>query len=168
MALISRLYSQFIDLLRILSGVVVFIIFVLIVSDVLLRLTGLPLWTYSSGVVEYSLLWFTMLGAPWLARIKGHVFIDAVTQLLPAGPQKIIAKIVYTICIVSCLIFAWFSFQLLLDAFTSGQTDTRGEDFPLWALLFPIPFSFALVAIEFCRFLFGFDDMYAAAEKEGV
>ena len=44
----------------------------------------------------------------------------------------------------------------------------RGEDFPLWTLLFPIPFSFALVAVEFCRFLFGFDDMYRSADKEGV
>ena len=168
MALISRLYSNLIDLLRILSGVVVFAIFVLIVSDVLFRIFGLPLWTYSSGVVEYGLLWFTMLGAPWLARIKGHVFIDAVTQLLPTGAKKVIAKIVYVICIVSCVVFAWFSFQLLWDAFGSGQTDTRGEDFPLWALLFPIPFSFSLVAIEFCRFLLGFDDMYSAVEKEGV
>ena len=168
MALISHLYDKFIDLLRILSGVVVVIIFLLIVTDVILRGFRLPTWTYSSGLVEYGLLWFTMLGAPWLARIKGHVFIDAVTQLLPPGPQKVIAKIVYTICIVSCLVFTWFSLQLLLDAFTSGQTDTRGEDFPLWALLFPIPFSFFLVAIEFGRFLLGFDDMYAAADKEGV
>ena len=85
MALISRLYNQIIELFRILAGVVVFGIFLLIVSDVLLRIFSLPLWTYSSGVVEYGLLWFTMLAAPWLVRIKGHVFIDAVTQLLPGG-----------------------------------------------------------------------------------
>lgn len=168
MALISRLYNHFIDLLRILSGVVVFIIFMLIVSDVLFRLFRLPLWTYSSGVVEYGLLWFTMLAAPWLARIKGHVFIDAATRLLPPGPQKAIAKIVYAICIVSCVVFAWYSFELLFAAFGSGETDNRGEDFPLWTLLFPIPFAFTLVAIEFCRFFLGFDDMYSAADKEGV
>jgi C4-dicarboxylate transporter DctQ subunit len=168
LALISRLYDQLIELFRLLSGVVVFSIFLLIVSDVLLRIFSLPLWTYSSGVVEYGLLWFTMLAAPWLVRIKGHVFIDAVTQMLPGGLQKIIAKIVYLICITSSAVFAWFSLQLLVEAFVSGQYDTRGEDFLLWTLLLPIPVGFSLVAIEFCRFLFGIDDMYTAADKEGV
>ena len=48
----------------------------------------------------------------------------------------------------------------LVATLVTGQTDTRGEDMPLWTLLFPIPFCFFLVAIEFCRYLFGLDDMY--------
>lgn len=168
MAHIANLYNQIILLFRILSGIVVVCVFALIVTDVLVRLAGFSPWIYSSGLVEYGLLWFTMLAAPWLARIKGHVFIDAVKVLLPAPVQKAMAKIVYVICIVSCLVFAYYAGGLFLDAIRLGQMDVRGEEMPLWTLLVPIPVGFTMVAIEFIRFLVGIDDMYATAEKEGI
>jgi C4-dicarboxylate transporter DctQ subunit len=168
LALIASLYNQIIFLFRILSGIVVVVIFGLIVTDVSVRMMGISPWTYSSGVVEYGLLWFTMLAAPWLARIKGHVFIDAVKVMLPPGVQTVVAKIVYLICIVSSLVFAYYASTLLVEAVRLGQMDVRGEEMPLWTLLLPIPVGFTMVAIEFIRYLLGFDDMYAAAEKETV
>jgi len=169
LAHIARLYNGLIDGLRILAGVVVFGIFALIVADVLMRLVGLPLWIYASGAVEYGLLWFAMLGAPWLVRVKGHVFIDAATRLLPTRVQRVLAKIVYLICIASSATFAWYSGQLFLDAFVMDQIDTRGADMPLWTLLVPLPVCFTLVTIEFLRYLLGFDDMYAIEEPpEGM
>ena len=65
-----------------------------------------------------------MLAAPWLTRVKGHVFIDAVTQLLPPGAKFIFAKLAYLICVCATLVFSYFSLQLLIDAFVTGQTDT--------------------------------------------
>ena len=80
--------------LRFLSSVVIFAIFALIATDVLVRSIGLSPWTYTSGIVEYGLLWFTMLAGPYLLRIKGHVFIDAVTQLMPGAIVGVLAKLV--------------------------------------------------------------------------
>ncbi|MFQ5540347.1 MAG: TRAP transporter small permease subunit, partial [Candidatus Binatia bacterium] len=70
-------YNQVLNGFKIGSGIVVFLVFLLIVIDVFVRLVGLQPSTYTSAIVEYCLLWFTMLAAPWLVRIKGHVFIDA-------------------------------------------------------------------------------------------
>ncbi len=171
---ISAAYAWLINALRALSGVVVFCIFALITVDVGIRLTidlsiyffgenfGISPWGYSSALVEYGLLYFAMFAAPWLVRIKGHVFIDAVTQLLTPRAQGVLAKFVYLICVTSCLIFSFFSLNLLIEAFASGEIDTRGEDMPLWALLLPLPFCFFLVAIEFGRFLIGLDSMYGS------
>ena len=164
MTRISAAYSWLLNALRALSGVVVFGIFVLIVVDVGIRIVGSSIgvkpWIYSSGVVEYGLLWFAMLAAPWLVRIKGHVFIDAVTQLLPPAVQGAVAKLAYLICVCSSLVFCYFSFDLFIEALGSGEIDTRGEDMPLWTLLMPIPFCFFLVSIEFGRYLIGLDSMY--------
>ena len=153
-------YNAVLNGLRVLSGVVIFTVFLLIVADVFMRLVGIPPWTYISAIVEYGLLWFTMLAAPYLVRIKGHVFIDAITQLLPAAPQRVMAKIAYAICIVSCLVYFWFSLLLLIEAIMTGQIDTRGEDMMQWTLLLPIPICFFLVTIEFGRYLIGIDTMY--------
>ena len=160
MARFAAIYGHFLNVLRAISGIVVFAIFVLIVVDVFVRLVGLPPWLYSSILVEYGLLWFTMLAAPYLVRIKGHVYIDAVTQMLPPAAQRVFAKIAYVICIASSVVFAYYSWTLLVDAYVNNQIDTRAVDMPLWSLLFPIPFCFVLVALEFLRFLIGIDSMY--------
>lgn len=167
---IADAYLQFITLLKTLSGVVIFGVFLLIVSDVLIRTVGLQPWLYDSVLVEYGLLWFTMLAAPWLARQKAHVFIDAITQLLPPTVQRVLAKFVYLVCVCTSLTISYYSLLLLIDAISGQQIDTRAVDMPLWTLLAPIPLCFLLVAIEFLRFLLGFDSMYGSRSdvKEGA
>jgi C4-dicarboxylate transporter DctQ subunit len=159
---IAAIHLQLLVLLKALSGAVIFGVFLLIVSDVLIRTVGLKPWIYSSVLVEYGLLWFTMLAAPWLARNKAHVFIDAITLLLPAAVQQVLAKFVYLTCACVSLVVTWYSLQLTITAFTLGQIDVRAADMPLWTLFAPIPLCFLLVAIEFLRFLFGFDSMYGS------
>jgi TRAP-type C4-dicarboxylate transport system permease small subunit len=103
-----------------------------------------------------------MLAAPWLARNKAHVFIDAITQLLPAAVQQVLAKLVYLTCVVFSLVVFYYSLRLVIDAIADDQIDVRAVDVPLWVLLAPIPLCFLLVAIEFLRFLLGFDSMYGS------
>jgi len=167
---IADLYLQFITLLKNLAGVVIFGVFLLIVSDVLIRTVGLNPWLWSSVLVEYGLLWFTMLAAPWLARNKAHVFIDAITQLLPAPAQYVLAKFVYFVCACISVVVVYYSLRLLITAISEGQLDTRAVDAPLWTLYAPIPLCFVLVAIEFLRFLLGFDSMYGSRSdvREGA
>jgi C4-dicarboxylate transporter DctQ subunit len=159
---IAAVYLQFLLLLKALAGVTIFGVFVLIVSDVLIRTVGLKPWLYSGVLVEYGLLWFTMLAAPWLARAKAHVFIDAITQLLPTAVRLVLEKLVYLVCVIISLVITYYSFSLLITAITEGQIDTRAVDMPLWALYAPIPLCFLLVAVEFLRFLLGFDSMYGS------
>ena len=163
-------YERLLNAFKIGAEIVVFLIFLLIVVEVFVRLVGLQPSSYTLGVVEYGLLWFTMLGAPWLVRMKGHVFVDSLVQLLPEVVQSVLARLVYVICIVCSLFFIYYSTDLAIDAFLSGEMDIRGEAQPLWLLLVPIPVSFAMVAFEFLRFLVGVDTMYTSrtAVRENV
>jgi C4-dicarboxylate transporter, DctQ subunit len=160
--LIGAYYLKFLELLKALAGIVIFAVFLLIVSDVLIRTLGFEPWIYDSVLVEYGLLWFTMLSAPWLARHKRHVFIDAITQLLPPPARRVLEKFVYLVCVLISFVVCYYSLRLLISAITENQIDTRAVDMPLWTLLAPIPLCFLLVAIEFLRFLLGFDSMYGS------
>ena len=168
--MIATGYNFIIRVLAVISGILIFSSFLMICVDVTMRIVGLNPPIFTIGVVEYNLLWFAILAAPWITRLKGHVFIDAVTQFLPPLIKKIIAKIVYVICICSCLIFAWFAWENFWVNFVDGTVDVRGVDLPLWMLFAPMPPCFVLVAIEFGRFLIGLDDMYSQTieEREGV
>jgi len=157
---IVKAYNCLLNGLAVCAGIVIFSAFLMIVFDVSIRIMGFSPPAFTIAVVEYILLYFTMFGAPWLVRQKGHVFIDAVTQFLPPLIKMIVAKIVYAICIVSSLIFCYFSFGLLVEAIRNGTLDVRGVDLPQWALFAPMPLCFFLVAVEFSRYLIGIDDMY--------
>ena len=170
MQVISKAHLWLIHKLMVLSGIVVFAIFVLIVVDVGLNLLKLPAWQGTLGAVEYGMLWFTMLAAPWLARIKGHVFIDAITQLLNPSIQQYTAKFAYTVAICGSALSGYYSTELLWESYVDEQIDERGIELMNWWLYAPMPIGFFLVSIEFIRYLIGFDDMYGSRTdvKEGM
>jgi TRAP-type C4-dicarboxylate transport system permease small subunit len=167
---LAKVHDGLINFLKIISGVIVMAIFILIVLDVLLPLINVQPWEGTLGVVEYGLLWFTVLAAPWLARVKGHVFIDAVAELLPSGVKKVNSKIAYLIAITGSLMLAYYSYELLVESYLDDNIDERSIELMLWWIYAPMPISFLLVAIEFMRYLLGFDDMYGSRTdvKEGM
>ena len=162
MQILTRAHDWLLDALKILAGVVVFAIFLLIVADVALTTLGITPFEGTIGLVEYGLLWFTMLGAPWLARIKGHVFIDALTQFFAPKAQRIAAKFAYLVAITGSAGFCYYSVLLFLETWETEQIDERGMELMNWWLYAPMPIAFFLLAIEFLRYLFGIDDMYGS------
>ena len=159
---VIKAYNNVINGLAAGAGIAVSVAFVLIIVDVLMRLAGFSPPAFTITYVEYILLYFTMFAAPWLVRVKGHVFIDAVTQLLPEGVKFALAKIVYFLSICAALTFSYISFGLLVEAIQTQNLDVRGVDMPAWLLFAPMPPCFLLVAAEFVRYLIGIDDMYGS------
>ncbi len=170
MEAIAKAHDWLINTLKNISCAIVFAIFVLIVLDVLLPLAGIQPWEGTLGVVEYGLLWYTILAAPWLARIKGHVFIDAVNELLSPGARKITSKIAYLVVIIGSLMLAYYSLELAIESYVDEAIDERSIELELWWIYAPMPIGFFLVAIEFIKFLLGFDDMFGSRTdvKEGM
>jgi len=167
---LSIAHDWLIHTFKFIAGLIVLAIFVLITLDVLLPLVGIQPWDGTLGVVEYGLLWFTILAAPWLARIKGHVFIDAVAVMLPPAVKKVTAKIAYLVAITGSLMLAYYSWLLLVESYVDENIDERSIELMLWWIYAPMPICFALVAIEFIRYLVGIDDMYGSRTdvKEGM
>ena len=170
MQVLSIAHDWLIHTFKFISGLIVLAIFVLITLDVLLPLMGIQPWDGTLGVVEYGLLWFTILAAPWLARIKGHVFIDAVAVMLPPAVKKVTSKIAYLVAIIGSLMLAYFSWLLLVESYLDENIDERSIELMLWWIYAPMPICFVLVAAEFIRYLIGIDDMYGSRTdvKEGM
>ena len=148
------------------AGITIFTAVILIIIDVLMRIAGLDPLLFILTTVEYILLWFTMLAAPYLLRIKAHVFIDAVTQFFPPFIKRVVAKCVYLACIVASSIYCYHLIILLAQAIESGEIDMRSFEIPMWILFAPMPLCFFMCAIEFGRYLIGIDDMYDQTIEE--
>ena len=165
-----KIYNYVLYGMAIGSGISISVATILIIIDVLMRITGFEPWIFVLTTVEYILLYFTMLAAPFLLRIKGHVFIDAVTQFFPPTIKKVVAKIVYTACIVACTIYCFQLVNLLIESIQSGEIDMRSMEIPIWILFAPMPLCFFMLCFEFLRYLIGIDDMYSQdlIERENV
>ena len=155
-----RLYDGLVSALAALAGVATVLIFALIIIDVTVREVFGSSLNFTIGVVEYALLYFTMFAAPYLVRTRGHVYIEAVISRVGPKTRLMMEKLVYIICILATGLFAYIAALLLIEKIDTGTIDIRGIDFPSWLVVAPLPICYALVAIEFLRFLFGRESMY--------
>ena len=155
MEALDRVLERVTMVLAFCAGAIVTCIFVMIVIDVSMRTMGFTPPSFTLSVVEYALLYFAMCCAPYLVRNRGHVTIEALVSVMPHIVRRILAKIVYAVCIAVTLTFAYFSTELFLDFWESEVPDVRGIDMPYWLMYLPMPICFLLVALEFMRYLIG-------------
>jgi len=167
MAFIWKAYNGLIIGLAIVGGLMLALIFVGIVADVTMRTLGFNSIQWYSAIAEYCLLFSTMFGAPWLVRLKGHVVVESLTMALPELMRKLMAKLVYLLCILLSLLFVYYGWIEMVGAISSGELDLRSIDMPKWILFVPFPLGFSLVAIEFGRYLLGFDSYYSGKVGSG-
>jgi TRAP-type C4-dicarboxylate transport system permease small subunit len=57
------------------------------------------------------------------------------------------------LCIATCAILAWYGGVVTVNDFVQNEKDVRSLDMPRWMVVGFIPLSFAMMAIEFLRFL---------------
>tara|TARA_Y100001934_G_scaffold5317_1_gene7367 strand:- start:761 stop:1273 length:513 start_codon:yes stop_codon:yes gene_type:complete len=167
MTIIINAYNRLIFGLAVIGGVLLAVIFVGIICDVTIRTLGFNSLQWYSAVAEYSLFFCTMFGAPYLVRHKGHVVVESLRLAMPPKLRKIIEKIVYLACILLSLLFVYYGALETIEAIKTGEQDLRSVDMPKWLLMAPFPIGFSLVAVEFSRYLLGFDTYYSNKATSG-
>jgi TRAP-type C4-dicarboxylate transport system permease small subunit len=126
---------------------------VVITLDVILRNLGYQSSAHFFTFTEYALLIVPCLGAPWLAREKGHIYVEILLLSLRPRLRSAMTALIGMLCITVCLVIAWYGFDVTLRDYLQNEKDVRSMDFPRWMVVGFIPLSFFMMAIEFARFL---------------
>ncbi len=126
---------------------------VIITIDVVLRNLGYQSSAHFFTFTEYALLIIPCMGAPWLAREKGHIYVEILLMALSPRVRAWMTLLVGLICIGVCLVIAWYGFGITLRDFVQNEKDVRSLDMPRWMIVGWIPLSFLMMAVEFARFL---------------
>ena len=126
---------------------------VVITLDVILRNLGYQSSAHFFTFTEYALLIVPCLGAPWLAREKGHIYVEILLLSLRPRLRSAMTVLIGLLCITVCLVIAWYGFDVALRDYLQNEKDVRSMDFPRWIVIGFIPLSFFMMAIEFARFL---------------
>jgi C4-dicarboxylate transporter DctQ subunit len=150
---ISRGYDALVYGMALVAAFLMVAMMVTITLDVVLRNLGYQSSAHFFTFTEYALLIVPCLGAPWLAREKGHIYVEILLMSLPPRLRARITVLIGLLCIAVCLVVAWYGFQVTLNDYLQNEKDVRSMDFPRWMVVGFIPLSFLMMAIEFARFL---------------
>lgn len=148
-----RLYDRLIVMLAYLACIMIAAVFVLIVVDVSMRTLGMRPPVFSSALSEYSLIYMTMLAAPWLVRERGHVRIDSFISFLSQKHQLALERALIIVCMILCLLATFLSARFAIDFWRAGSLDIRSIEIPRSLLFVPLAVGFFLCATEFLRLL---------------
>ncbi|MGH6897559.1 MAG: TRAP transporter small permease [Geminicoccaceae bacterium] len=157
---LRALYRRLLELLAVGAGVLLAAMAAAIVLDVVVRNLGLQPPAHTLTLTEYGLLYATMLGAPWLVREKGHVYIELVTAAVSPRTRFWLTRVVYGLCVLTCVVIFYFALEVTISHYQRAVIDVRSFDMPRWLLTASMPLSFGLMTIEFGRFLLGLDSMH--------
>ena len=124
-----------------------------ITLDVILRNLGYQSSAHFFTFTEYALLIVPCLGAPWLVREKGHIYIEILLMALSPRVRARFTLLIGLVCIVVCAVVAWYGFTVTLNDFLQNEKDVRSLDMPRWIVVGFIPLGFGMMGLEFLRFV---------------
>jgi TRAP-type C4-dicarboxylate transport system permease small subunit len=84
----------------------------------------------------FMLVGATFMTAAYVQSLRGHVGIEALATLLPAGVNRVRLVLVDLVSALFCSFYSWKSWALFHEAWTEGQTTSSSFAPPLW-----IPYS---------------------------
>src|SRR5258706_6016953 len=126
---------------------------VVICLDVVLRNLGYQSSAHFFTFTEYALLMVPCLGAPWLVREKGHIYVEILMMTLGQKARVRLRIAIGLACIAVCLVLAWYGFGITLQDYVRAEKDVRSLDMPRWLVVMWIPLAFLMMAIELARIL---------------
>jgi TRAP-type C4-dicarboxylate transport system permease small subunit len=135
------------------AGFLMAAMMVVICLDVVLRNLGYQSSAHFFTFTEYALLAVPCLGAPWLVREKGHIYVEILLMYLKPRARRLLTCAIGVICIAVCAVLAWYGFEVTIRDFLQNEKDVRSLDMPRWMVVGFIPLSFAMMGIEFLRFV---------------
>lgn len=150
------------------AGVAAFLIvamMVVITVDVVVRNLGFQSSAHFFTFTEYALLIVPCLGAPWLVREKGHIFVEILLMRLGPRARRRLTRLIGVACVALCLVLAWYGFQVTIHDYVNAERDVRSFDMPRWLIVVWIPVSFLMMAIEFGRLLWHGEDFLGGTSE---
>lgn len=104
---------------------------------------------WSFDLSEYSLVWITFLGAPWVLLNDRHVRIEILVDALPAPAQRILGATVSVVAVLACLVLTWRTGVAAIEYFRNDIMMPRIWRIPrIWPYAV-VPIGSALLACAF-------------------
>lgn len=109
-------------------------------------LNGSTYW--HTEAVVYLVLAATLLGLPYVQKLKGHVNVDLVPMLLPPVGRKLFMISSFATAILVLLTMTFYSAELVYLSYSKGWTSDTVWGPPLWIPYMTMPLGFGLFGLQ--------------------
>ena len=134
----------------------------IIAYEVIMRWLGFrpPVWPQT--ISEFTLLYATVLAAPWVLRRAEHIEVTTVIAVFAPRIRNALGRAVSFVGMLVCLVVAWYALRVTLAA---EGLEIRSFEMPRWLVYAPLPLGFFLLAVEFFRHMLD-GTLFAGQELE--
>lgn len=109
---------------------------------------------WQTETVIYLMVGATLLGLPYVQRLRGHVNVDLLPRLLPPSLRKALACLTLTMAMVVIGIMLFYSAELWYVAWSRGWNSDTVWGPPLWIPYLAMPIGFSVYLLQLATDLF--------------
>ena len=148
-------FDKFNNVLMAISAILVLLVTLAVAVDVFSRYIFNVTYVALFEISEYSLLWITFLGTPWVMRNNGHVRGDLVVSHLRKKPRAVLNFVASIISTITLSLLFVISARLNIKDFLTNYAMFGILQPPKWPLEIIIPIGFFLLALQMLRMTHG-------------
>lgn len=109
-------------------------------------LNGSTIW--QTEAVVYLMIAATLLGLPYVQRLRGHVNVDLIPLALPRGARKGLEVLTLMLSITVIAVMLWHGFEFWHVAWSRGWTSDTVWAVRLWIPYLALPVGLGLFLLQ--------------------
>ncbi|SFU08487.1 TRAP transporter small permease [Sedimentitalea nanhaiensis] len=109
-------------------------------------LNGSTIW--QTEAVIYLVISATLIGLPYVQRLRGHVNVDLVPLSLPKRARKVLAVFTLSLSIAIVALMLWYGYDYWHFAWARGWTSDTVWGVRLWIPYLALPVGFGLFLLQ--------------------
>ncbi|MDX2482081.1 MAG: TRAP transporter small permease [Pseudodonghicola sp.] len=103
---------------------------------------------WQTEAVIYLMIGATLLGLPYVQKLRGHVGVDLLPQMLPPLARRVLVVIVMLATIAMVAAMVWYGWEMFHLAWKRGWKSESVWAFPLWITYLSVPLGFGLYLVQ--------------------
>ncbi len=103
---------------------------------------------WQTETITYLMISATIIGLPYVQKLRGHVNVDLLPLILPAPLQKLLTLFTLLLTLAVITIMAVYGFELFHTAFSRGWLSDTVWGVRLWIPYLAMPVGFSLFVLQ--------------------
>ena len=103
---------------------------------------------WQTETVTFMMVGATMIGLPYVQRLRGHVNVDLIPLMLPLGIRKLLAIIVLLASLVVIGMMVWYGFEMFHVAYERNWRTDSVWGPKLWPIYLTVPVGLGLLMLQ--------------------
>ncbi|MDO9638301.1 MAG: TRAP transporter small permease [Pseudotabrizicola sp.] len=103
---------------------------------------------WQTEAVIYLMIAATVIGLPYVQKLRGHVNVDLIPLALPFQARRVLAYVTLSMTLVVIALLAWHSVHIWLEAYERNWKSSTVWAPRLWVPYLALPLGFGLFVLQ--------------------